>query len=256
MLRPFIVQLSVEAALKQAFVGVTTYRGTSPTSLPQFSISEAYISALSRAGATPVMIPLGLNSDALTMILERIDGLVFSGGGDIHPEEYRSQMHPRVEEIDRDRDQVELQLLERALAMRLPWLGICRGLQLINVGLGGELYEHILDQHPGAIEHQYYPGWPRDLLAHKVKIESDNRLGDIIQATEIHVNSLHHQGIKVLAPELHATAHAPDGLIEAIELPGYPFGMAVQWHPEWLPEQPHANHLLEAFVGACKAVKS
>ena len=237
----------------QAYIGVTTNRTTSPSGQPQFSISEAYISALSKAGATPVMIPLGLNIGALNNILEHIDGLVLSGGGDIHPEEYGSRMHPSVEEIDRDRDRVELQLLEQAIAKGLPLLGICRGLQLINIGLGGELYEHILDQYDGAIEHRYYPGWPRDHLAHTVKITSDSQLWNILQVSEAPVNSLHHQGIKVLAPGLRPTAYAPDGLIEAVEIPDYPFGIAVQWHPEWLPEQLHATQLFESFLHACLA---
>jgi putative glutamine amidotransferase len=145
-----------------------------------------------------------------------------------------------------------LYLLEQAQSMELPFLGICRGLQLINVGLGGSLYEHILEQHEGALQHQYSPDWPRDYLAHSVQVRRDSLLGNILGVSELHVNSLHHQGVKELAPRLRATAYAPDGLLEAFELPDFPFGLAVQWHPEWLLGQPSSRALFQAFVAACK----
>jgi putative glutamine amidotransferase len=233
-------------------IGVTTYRNQNAYSFTQFSISEAYISALANSGASPVLIPLGGSAAALDVLLARLDGLLFSGGGDIDPQAYHSQMHVSVQEVDRDRDRVEIYLMEQALGRRLPFMGICRGLQLINVALGGSLYEDILDQHEGAIQHQFFPGWPRDHLAHKVQIEADSSLGRILGATELPVNSLHHQGVKSLAPELRATAVAPDGIIEGFELPGYPFGLAVQWHPEWLQAHTPMRALFRAFIQACQ----
>jgi putative glutamine amidotransferase len=118
--------------------------------------------------------------------------------------------------------------------------------------MGGTLYEHILDQHAGSLQHQYYPDWPRDYLAHDVKIDGDSRLGRLLTRTDFKVNSLHHQGVKRLAPDLRASAYAPDGIVEALELPDYPFGLAVQWHPESLPNEKETRMLFSAFVEACK----
>lgn len=231
-------------------IGVTTSHSQSASGLSLITLTEAYVQALLRAGATPLLIPLGLSSEHLSNLLPRLDGILFTGGGDIHPERYASSMHPLVSEIDPDRDQVELGLFENTLQARLPFMGICRGLQLVNVGLGGTLYEDILDQHPGAQRHQFSGEHPRNFLAHWVNIQEDSRLAEIVQAGSARVNSLHHQGIARLAPGLRPVAFAPDGIIEAVELQGYPFGMAVQWHPEWLPEDPAMAALFRAFVSA------
>ena len=232
-------------------IGVTTWRGTSKSGSPQFFLSQTYTSSLVEAGACPVMIPLDLPEAVLEALLSRLDGLLFSGGGDVHPSRYNSQMHPLVGDVDEDRDRIEIYLVKRALESGLPFLGICRGLQVINVAMGGTLYEDILDQHPHALKHAYYPDWPRDYLAHGVQVESASRLASILDGADFQVNSLHHQGIRQLAPSLQATAHAPDGLIEACELPGHPFGLAVQWHPECLQAHLPMRRLFQAFVGAC-----
>jgi putative glutamine amidotransferase len=233
-------------------IGVTAQRIPSPQGLPQHAIGEAYIQALSTAGADPVLIPLGLPDSTLENLLSRLDGILFSGGGDIHPQQYGSQLHPLVAGVDPDRDRVELRLAESALRMGLPFLGICRGLQLINVALGGTLYEDILDQLPGAIRHDFSTGNPRNYLAHTVTILAGCRLSHLVGSSDLLVNSLHHQGIRVLAAGLQATAHSPDGLTEAFELPDYPFGLAVQWHPEWLQEHESGRAIFRGFVEACQ----
>jgi putative glutamine amidotransferase len=179
-----------------------------------------------------------------------LDGILFTGGGDLDPGSYRSEPHPSVDGVDPDRDRVELQLFDATVKAGIPFLGVCRGLQLVNVGLGGTLYEDILDQRPEAIRHNYHPHWPRTYLAHPVQIEAGSRLEDILGRPSAQVNSLHHQGIRQLAPGLTPTAHAPDGLIEAVELPEYRFGLAVQWHPEWLPPEAAMDELFEAFTSA------
>lgn len=232
-------------------IGLTTYRQQNEAGIPYNSISEAYTSAVTRAGGSPLMIPLGLSPSQLNKILESLDGIIFTGGGDIHPDFYNSHMHPKVAEIDLDRDRIELYLLERVLELKLPFLGICRGLQLINIGMGGSLYEHILDQHNGGLQHQHNLDRPRDYLAHPVQILPESQLGKILHESEIQVNSLHHQGVKDLAPRLLASARAPDGIVEAVEIPDYPFGLAVQWHPECLPQRPESSALFKAFVLAC-----
>jgi len=231
-------------------IGLTTFRQIDPYGQPQLAIKEAYVRSLSAAGAAPLFIPLGLTEAALDRILSGLDGVLFTGGGDIHPEHYGSQMHPLVDEIDLDRDRVEIHLVKRVIENGMPFLGICRGLQMINVTLGGTLYEDILDQRPGSLRHQYYPDWPRDYLAHDVRIETNSRLHKIVGHGEAPVNSLHHQGIRQLAPSVRPTAYAPDGVIEAIELSSHPYGLAVQWHPEWLPAHPSMQAIFRDFVAA------
>lgn len=233
-------------------IGVTAGRRPSRGGYSLVTVVEAYIQALLHAGANPLIIPLGQPEAALAGLPARLDGILFTGGGDIHPDRYRSQMHPQVYEVDEDRDRVELQLVQSSVQAGLPFLGICRGLQVVNVGLGGSLYEDIQDQRPESIPHRYWPGWPRDYLAHGMDVAAGSRLAEITAGEEFMVNSLHHQGIRDLAPALSATAHAPDGLIEAVELPDYPFGLAVQWHPEWMPGSKPMQALFAAFVSAAQ----
>jgi putative glutamine amidotransferase len=233
-----------------AIIGITTGR-TSPNSPPpQTTLSESYSRAVSQAGGIPLLIPLGLSDTQLKSLSARLDGILFSGGGDIDPAEYGLSCTPQVKNIDPDRDRLEIQLVRLAVSAGLPFLGICRGLQVINVALGGTLYLDVHDQHPNALKHDYFPDWPRQHLAHGIQIEAHSRLARILENTLLPVNSLHHQGIQHLAPGFQVTAFAPDGLIESIDLSDHPFGLAVQWHPECLPEHPPMKALFAAFVAA------
>lgn len=236
--------------MPKPLIGITTYRFFNSQHAPQLAINEAYSQALIQAGAAPVLIPLGLPEDALTDMLSRLDGVLFSGGGDVQPESYGSQPHPLVDGVDADRDRVEIFLARQITQTPIPFIGICRGLQVVNVALGGSLYEDILEQHTGAQRHQWSSDHPRNYLAHAVTLNPTSRVAAILGKPDIEVNSLHHQGINRLAPNLRAVAHAPDGIIEAIELPGHPFGLAVQWHPEWLQEHAPMRQFFQAFVQA------
>jgi putative glutamine amidotransferase len=231
-------------------IGITTGRRDSRMGYALITLVEAYVQAVARCGGNPVLIPLGIPDDSFIQIVARMDGVLFSGGGDIHPTQYRSGNHPLVAEVDPDRDRVEIGLFKATLEQQAPFLGICRGLQLINVGMGGTLYEDILAQRPGALSHAWRHDLPRTHLAHPVQIDESSRLAEILHGASAPVNSLHHQGIRNLAPGLKAVAYAPDGLIEAVELPDYPFGLAVQWHPEWLPEEANMDDLIRAFIRA------
>lgn len=233
-----------------AWIGVTTGRTKTPAGYPMFTLAEAYIDALQMAGATPVMIPLGLPEEQLVGLRSRLDGMLFSGGGDVHPERYGSPLHPLVDFVDEDRDRVEVMLVNHAIKQGMPIFGICRGLQLINVALGGTLYEDLGDQLPGSLRHIDFWDRPRDYLAHPVQVEPDSLLAGVLDCTSTQVNSLHHQGIHHLAPGLRISASAPDGVIEGVELPGYPFGLAVQWHPENLQAYLPMRRLFQAFVAA------
>ena len=236
-------------------IGLTMSRTTSQQGLPMMSITDAYVAAILEAGGIPVMIPLGISEEQVADITNRLDGVLFTGGGDVHPFKYGGQEHPLVNSVDEDRDRVEIELFQEIVQDQLPFLGICRGLQVINVACGGSLYEDIVDQRPGSFRHSYYPDWPRDYLAHNVKISEESRLAQIVGQTELQVNSLHHQGINLAASGLKVTAHAPDGVIEAVEMPAYPFGLAVQWHPEWLRDQEQMRAIFRAFIDAARPNK-
>lgn len=231
-------------------IGITSYRQTNERDLPVLSLGEAYIKAVLEAGGLPMIIPLGMEDATLKNLIQHLNGVLFSGGGDVAPDLYSSKSHPEVNFIDRDRDRIEIQLVQQVVDRGLPFLGICRGIQIINIALGGTLYTHIPDQLVGAVNHPYIEGKPRDYLAHDVLIEPNSRLAKILVQPRIKVNSMHHQGISRLASCLVATAHASDGLIEGVELKGKNFGLAVQWHPECLTQNEEQMTLFRSFVEA------
>lgn len=239
--------------MSAALIGVTTTRQTNTSGLAILGVMQAYTEALYRAGACPLLIPLGIPQNRLDDLVRRLDGILLPGGGDIDPAYYGSQPHPSLSSIIPDRDELEIELVRRAVEQGIPFLGICRGLQVINVALGGSLYEDLSDQHPGAIKHNYTKGYARNYLAHLVEVQAGTLLAQALGANQAMVNSIHHQGIRELAGNLTASAIAPDGVIEAIELNGHPFGLGVQWHPECLPEDPSMSSLFRQFVVSAEA---
>ncbi len=234
-------------------IGITGSRDKSASGLPVVSLTEAYVNAVIAAGGLPVIIPVNTPPDAYAGLFDRLDGILFSGGGDIDIARFNGQPHPRVYEVDLDRDNLEINLVQMAAKNSKPFMGICRGIQVINVALGGTLYTDIGDQFPGAQRHDWYPNIPRDHRPHTVNVLPGTRLAEIIGAGDTPVNSLHHQGLQTIAPVLRPTAYAPDGLLEGVELPGHPFGLGVQWHPEWLQSMETMRTLFRAFVQAAAA---
>jgi putative glutamine amidotransferase len=230
-------------------IGITTNQSTNANGHPTVTLMQAYIHAIMQAGGVPVLIPSMIHEDGWDALYARLDGILFSGGGDIAIQHFAGEPHPRVYDVDPQRDAIELNLIHASAADGKPFLGICRGCQLVNVGLGGTLYTHLADQLPGALDHAY-PGHLRTTLVHQVKIEEGTRVAEILGEPILRVNSLHHQGLKDLAPSLRPAAYAPDGLVEAVELPDHPFGIAVQWHPEWLTDQEPTRNLFRKFVEA------
>jgi putative glutamine amidotransferase len=235
----------------QPVIGITTYQNRNEHGLPYVMISQAYVQAVMQAGGVPVLIPSVLVEGDWGALYERLDGILLAGGGDISLEHFKGDEHPRIDGVDPLRDSIELSLFHAAIKDGKPFLGICRGIQLVNVGLGGTLYTHIPDQLPNAIDHTY-PGNMRTVLVHEVKVEEGTYFAEIMGEPVLKVNSLHHQGLKDVAPELHVTGLAPDGLVETVELPNHPFGLAVQWHPEWLTDQQPMQNLFRAFVEAAE----
>lgn len=241
--------------MEKPLIGLTSSRMPNPSGRPAFGVNLPYTRSIAQAGGLPVLIPINLSMDNLDVLLPRLDGILFTGGDDIDPQEYGAQPHAKVEGIDVERDQLELHLVQAVIRAGKPYLGICRGCQVINVALGGSLYADLTEQYPGAIQHDQH-GLPRDTLAHGIDINPDSLLAQILQGATTRVNSLHHQGVRKLAQLLRASAFAPDGLVEAFELPNHPFGVAVQWHPEELPKHAAMRRLFQAFVHACEQVKS
>lgn len=199
------------------------------------SIGPDYIDALCRAGGAPVILTFTDSEQALDDTLARMDGVVFSGGGDIAPARYGEQTLPCCGEITEARDRFEALLLRCAMRRRLPILGICRGLQAINVFLGGTLYQDIPEQYSRQLLHSR-SDIGRD-YAHDMSLVSGTLLYSIYQADHIQVNSRHHQAVKALSPALKANAISPDGLIEGAEAADGSALLCVQWHPESLQDR-------------------
>ena len=232
-------------------IGISTGRVSEPdVQRDQVAAPESYLRAVMAAGGIPLLIPPRLAREQLAATLARLDGLVLIGGSDLDPALYAGKSHPRVYGVDRERDALDLNLIQLAVEQARPFLAICRGIQAVNVALGGTLYSDVADQHPGALRHDWYPNVPRGHLAHTVRIEPGSKIAAILGGTDFQVNSLHHQAVERPAPGLRVTAWAPDGLVEALELPGHPFGVAVQWHPEWLQEHAPQRALFSALIAA------
>lgn len=238
--------------MRKPIIGCSTYRKISQdTNVPLFGLMTSYVQAIETAGGIPLLIPLSVDEDALEIILDRLDGLVLPGGGDIDPKHYQGSWHPQLRDIDADRDRVEIFLARKAVEMGKPLLAICRGHQVLNVALGGTMYEDIASQMPAAIKHDYFMEGPRTHLPHAVAVQPSSRLAHILGGNSARVNSLHHQGVRDLAPSLVATAVAPDGLVEGVEIPDHPFAVGVQWHPENLVDNDSAMlALFKAHVAA------
>jgi len=235
-------------------IGLTTYNGENKYGHPIVALMHQYIIAVGEAGGVPILIPSGVKSESIKSLFERLDGILLTGGGDISIDRFNGEPHHRVEGVDPDRDTVEFALVQVAAESGKPFLGICRGFEVVNVALGGTLYTNIEDQLPGAIKHDYDPDSQRQFLAHAIRLEKSSFLAGILGGPGLNVNSLHHQGAKDMAPLLKPAAYAPDGLVEGLELPGHPFGVAVQWHPEWLMDQQDTRRLFRAFVKAAGKV--
>lgn len=214
---------------------------------------QAYVNAVQNSGGIPLILPVGMNTPTLAEVLPRLDGVLFTGGGDIDPGRFNGQPHPEIYGISPERDEMELHLLEKALKTEKPLLAICRGIQVLNVFFGGSLYTHIQDQMKSALKHDWYPKFPRDKLAHTVSLTPGSKLHDVFVKDEIQVNSLHHQGIDKVGKVLEATAFAPDGLVEGLEIPEADFALGVQWHPECLPDDAGMQALFRAFITACQS---
>jgi putative glutamine amidotransferase len=199
-----------------------------------------------------MVIPLDLPEETLRSLYERLDGLCLSGGVDVDPQHYGEAPHPRLGNVDRARDATELALARWALHDDLPILGICRGIQVLNVAAGGSLVQDISAQMPGARRHDYaLADAPWERCTQTVRVAPDSRLAQILGATIVPTNSFHHQAVKALGSGLTPVAWTEDGVTEAVEDATQRFIIGVQWHPEGMfHTDAAARRLFEAFVSA------
>jgi putative glutamine amidotransferase len=244
-LRPFI---GIATQTLQVIDGI-------PAGLPDsWVMNQRYYRAVASVGGVPWMIPLfDDDPDTLRCMYEQLDGIFVAGGIDIDPAQYGAPRHQLTGRPDPARDRVEMLLVRWAMEDGKPVFGVCRGAQIINVVSGGTLFQDIADELPAAAKHDFFPtgGYARDYLAHTARLAPESRLSAIFGDGRIEVNSMHHQSVRELGEGLRATAHAEDGVIEAVEGTGDAWVVGVQWHPEMLVDKDQATHrLFSDFVAA------
>lgn len=233
-------------------IGVTTSINEDESVL---QMNRSYIAALMQAGAAPLLLPPAEDEAVISRYVGMIDGLLLSGGGDVDPSCYGETQRWECGDISPVRDSFELRLCKAFMQSgSKPLLGICRGMQVMNTALDGTLYQDLASDFPAAtIAHRQKQ---RPLYtSHIVTVDTSSHLSRIIGCEQLRVNSHHHQAVKQLAEALRAVATAPDGVIEAVEMPGHPFCIGVQWHPERLCDQKNGDghyRLFTAFVQACQ----
>ena len=234
--------------MKPALIGITTYGRNEDG---HFFLPSEYVDSVRRSGACPILLPPG--EESLDGWLELVDGILFPGGGDIDPARYGGSEHEMIYMVDSERDTTELALLNRILESGLPTLGICRGTQLLNVALGGTLFDHLPDHVGEEVAHRLPP---REPTPHAIRVEEGSGLATILGKTEFDAESWHHQAIREVAPGLTAVAQAPDGTVEAVEKKDHPWLYAVQWHPELTAEKdPVQQRLFNALTEAALAAR-
>lgn len=224
---------------KRPLIGITMDIMETEKGLYQY-IHKNYLDSIERAGGSPLTIPISHDDESIKRIARAIDGLILSGGGDIHPSYYGEEAITKLTLTPHDRTDFELSLLEETIKIKKPILGICYGMQLINVALGGNLYQDIKKQVSKSKDHR---------KNHSVKISPESRLRSIMDGAEvIEVISTHHQAIKDIGRNLVVSAIAEDGIIEAIEMEDYPFLIGVQWHPEKEIGDFFTRRLMSSFI--------
>lgn len=209
-----------------------------------------YMVGVEQAGGLPLILDVTKDRSILSQEAGLCDGILFTGGEDIHPSMYNEM--PLLEDMKfmPVRDAMESLLMHQMLVRNKPLLGICRGHQLLNVVLNGTLYQDLLTQHPGSLQHRQTQ--PHHLPCHKVYVQEGTPLHDVLKRTCIEVNSLHHQGVKDLGSALQTMAVSEDGVVEAVYMPGKKFVWGIQWHPERMLESETSIKIFRSFVDSCK----
>lgn len=243
--------------VRKPVIGITPSPSTLERSHGLFNlygIADTYTTAVESAGGIPLVIPP--QDGNIPRLAEIVDGLLITGGGDIDPALYGdSDVHPTTYGIHPGRDTLEFGLLREAIDREIPTFCICRGIQVLNVVLGGTLYQDIAEQYSSKVQHQQQrDGIAKEEPGHNVDVSPGSLLEKVYEASRVEVNSFHHQGIKQLGNGLVTIATAPDGIVEGVELPGHPWLLGVQWHPEMMFTV-HTEHL-KPFQGLVRAAAS
>ncbi len=228
-------------------IGITTYQNQETGN---FCSPVGYAQAVQRAGGIPILLP-PLQPDP-TAIVKAVDGLIFTGGGDIEPALYNRLPHPTVYGVDSERDASELALAKFAMEADKPVLGICRGLEVLMVASSGDLVQHLPEEFGETILHRIDRFTPAE---HTVQILPESQLAAIIEREQVTVVSWHHQAVRAAPPGWRVAAKAPDGVIEALEHEAHLWGIALQWHPELSPADPLHLRIFEAFLEAASNQK-
>jgi putative glutamine amidotransferase len=198
-----------------------------------FSTGQGYIDSLVTAGGVPLMAPVTIDENELRVLYVLADGILLAGGGDVDPAEFGEAAHEKTGFVDRNRDRAEFLLTRWAVADDKPIFGICRGIQVMNVALGGSLVQDIPSQWESALKHNgHYENATRDEVLHHVAVEAGSRIEKLVENRDVGVNSFHHQAVRRVADGFTITSKAPDGIIEGMEMPDKRFVVCVQWHPE------------------------
>jgi putative glutamine amidotransferase len=215
-----------------------------------FYLNQPYVTAIHEAGGIPIILPVGLEARYPNKAISFCDGILFPGGGDLDPNIYADYPLDKLGRVDPRKDRTEMDLFTLAFNMNMPILGICRGLQLINVAMDGTLHQDLQSQVRMSMNHA--PNYPRSEVSHRVDIEAGTKLYKIFGETSMWVNSSHHQAVKLHGKGLIVNAKSPDGVVEGLEHPGKKWVIGVQWHPElyWRNDRLMAK-LFKEFVDAC-----
>jgi putative glutamine amidotransferase len=218
----------------------------------RYTLGKNYVHSLIACGAAPILLPTSLDRDTWRALYSEADGVLLTGGGDVEPDVFEEEKHPATDDINPERDDIEIALARWALADDKPMFAICRGIQVVNVALGGSLIQDIPTQYGQRIEHRgSVIGAARDHVLHEVCIEPGARITEVFGPGNVGVNSFHHQAIKALGDGLIVTSRAPDGIIESVEMPDRRYYLGVQWHPEEMTAgRADMLALFQAFVDA------
>jgi putative glutamine amidotransferase len=245
--------------ISRPLIGITTSEVRGPDEFkpkPQgdpprkdLALGYRYFEAVERAGGIPVILP-PLDPPAIDPLLAGLDGLCLAGGPDIDPRSYGGPDHPALGPTEPEIDRFEMRVTRAALARRMPIFAICRGLQILNVALGGSLRMHLPDESGELLVHRRL-GDDGPVATHEVRVDPDSRLGEVFGSEPVSVNSYHHQAVRRLGRGLRPVAHADDGVIEGLEMKGPGYVVAVQWHAECMEGSSH-ECLYEAFVDASR----
>ena len=216
------------------------------------SVPIDYINAITKFGGVPIILP-NLQEDAIESIVELLDGLLLTGGGDIDPTLFNEEPHQNLGTITPERDEFEIAIIQKMMKLNKPIFGICRGLQILNIAIGGDMYQDIyMQSQNNLLQHTQFA--PRSHTSHFVHVIEGSKLGDIVQVEKFKVNSFHHQAVRKIPTDFKASAIASDGIIEAFESMNHKFVMGLQWHPECLlSKNDHASiAIFETFILSCE----